>query len=405
MTHLDQGRNGYWRRRGFTLVEILVVFTLLLLLAAIALPATKDLLKKQTASRAARSVATYFDVAKNRAVAENRFVGVLLERLSNDDPLGRSAAIRLRQLTGVPSYSGDSAGATGRIRPVNPRSPDYPSGTMGSTVNQMIIDFVASDNQLLALSASLVDPVAGSTVNDDLRAPIRNGDRIELPGGLTIPFTIDFRGLGQPDTDRVTLRCNLNDLFVEPSGLPTQLFPSARLPVIPSAGLNVIYRIHRRPTVSTHNSLSLPRGYAIDLNYSGLGQSGNQLAPPADPTNPAFSVAIVFDPSGKVAYVSQSNSGIGSSPVGQIYLMLGKFEGVTPGDLFSQSRGAVANILDPETLWLVIDPASGRTVTAPSASVQTIPTGVISSAADTSVGTAVAESRLFARLSDTVEEE
>lgn len=390
MKRLNQFASRSFRRRdAFTLVEILVVFTVLLLLAAVALPSTKDLLQKQTGSRAARSVVTFFDIARNRAITENRTVGVLLERLSNADEIGRSAVIRMRQMTGVPSYTGDAAGAVGIIQ-------------NGSTPKNMIVEFSPSDNQLLALSASLVaDPGITGDV-DDLRAPIRNGDFLELPGGRITPFLIDFRALNAASTVPVRVVCDLTEQL---PATVTELYPAVTMPVIPPTGLPFAYRIHRRPTVSTHNSLSLPRGYAIDMNYSGVGERGNQFAPPQDLTNTAFSVSIVFDPSGKVSYVSQSSNGVGRPPVGQIFLCLGKTDGIVPTNLFSQQTGAVANVIDPETLWLVIDPASGRVVSAPTASVNTIPTVAVTDPADASVGAALSDSRLFARLGDTVEQE
>ena len=276
--------------------EILVVITILLLLAGIALPTTKDLIKKQTGSRSARSITTFFDIARNRAIAENRNVGVLIERLvtAGTDPIGRSAAIRLRQMTGVPTYSGDAADAVGIVQTT-------------STRTSMVIQFDPSSNQLLTLSASLIG---------DQRAPIRNGDRIELPGwaigSLCDDISLDLTRA------RFRRRWIITADLTEPDVDGTVSFPAAALPALPAlpaGGLPVRFRIHRRPTISTHNTISLPRGYAIDLNYSGYSQSGNEFAPPA---GTAFSVAIVFDPSGKVAYVSQTATGIGTPPPGQI---------------------------------------------------------------------------------------
>ena len=65
---------------AFTLVELLVVLFLVLLLAAIALPNVREVLSDQLIARTARGVSTYIDVARNRAIAEGRQVGILIER-------------------------------------------------------------------------------------------------------------------------------------------------------------------------------------------------------------------------------------------------------------------------------------------------------------------------------------
>ena len=195
----QQVRRERIRSQGFTLVELLVVLFIMLMLATIALPTVKRLLSDQKASRAARNAAIFFDSARNRAIAENRYVGVRIERLGAN-PYGQAAAIRLRQLVGIPPYTGDSTDAM---------------ATLQGTTSITSATFQANDCPLLSLSSRLLNNEIGAGVpdtSDDHLAPIRVGDLLELPGGRSVPITgitDNFAGGGPPTM--VTVTFNLNE--------------------------------------------------------------------------------------------------------------------------------------------------------------------------------------------------
>lgn len=367
---------------AFTLIEILVVLSLLLVLAAVALPNVKELVSNQIVSRTARNINAFMDVARNRAIAENRRVGVLIERAGTADERGRAHSIRLRQLTSVPPYTGDASNAVAVLQ--------------ASTSTIKTAEFDPATNQLLTLSASMVaDPSVTGDI-DDPRAPIRNGDYLELPGGRIVPFTITFRDLSAAPTVPVELTFNINELR---NG--TELFPSANKTF--AVDRAVKYKIHRKPIVSTMSPLSLPRGIVIDLNYSGLGESGNQFAPDNDLTVPVYDIAIVFGPDGKVVNVTDPTTGSLVPPIGQVFLCMGDADGVRTDDLFSQDEGATANLMNLNSNWIVVNPATGRVVSSPFAAVSTLPAVTVIDPADGSLAQAIQESRLLANLSDTVE--
>lgn len=382
------------RFTGFTLVELLVVLFLLLLLAAIALPNVKKILSDQLVSRTARSVTAYIDVARSRAISEGRQVGFLIERAGPfDDARGRAHSIRLRQLTDVPPYSGDASNAFAVLR-----------------INGTQAQFDPIDNQLLALSASMVRDPGVSGDLDDPQAPIRNGDTIEFPGGRIVPFRIVFRALTEPDNVPVVINFDVNEPYQWGSAATqvTELFPSANKPITAvgsSVGRPVKYKIHRRPVVSTVAPLDLPRGIAFDLNYSGFGISGNQFAPDDDVSIPVFNVQIVFGPDGKVVSVTEPVSGSLLPPTGQIFLCLGDSDGIRPDNLFSRENKATANLLNLKSGWIVINAATGRATSAPFSSVSTIPAAVVTDTAALTLGPAIAEARFLANLSDTVDQE
>ena len=398
-------------RAAFTLVEVLVVLFILLLLAAVALPNVKDMIANQLVARSARNITAYIDKARSRAIAEGRLTGILIERGTapdnRDDLNGRSQSIRIRELSSVPPYTGDASDAVAVLKTIT-------SGNQSVTV----ADFNPADNQLLTLSASMVaDPNRSGDV-DDLRAPIRNGDYIELPGGRIIPFIFIYRDLQAPNTTLVRIVFDLNDLRdTQGTSIGTERFPAGDK-TFAAEGRPTKFKIHRRPVVSTSAPLALPRGIALDLNYSGIGVSGNEFAPtrlPAndpsqDPTDAAYEpnkgakdIEIVFGADGSVVSVTTASNNVPTSPLGQIFLCLGDTDGIVPDNLFSQDKKTTANLLNLESTWIVINPPTGRTVTSPFSPVSRIPSTVITDPADVSLQPAIIESRLLANFSDTVD--
>lgn len=395
------------RRSAFTLIELLVVLSLLLLLTAIALPTLRDLIADQRIAKTARGLTTFIDAARNRAIAEGRQVGVVIERLGTD-PRGRAHSIRVNQLTSVPPYSGDASDAvatllkTGVATPPPP-PPPFPVALPAPLVT--VATFDPADNQLLALSASMVGDPSDPT-DDDPRAPIRNGDYIELPGGRIVPFWFSYRDLSINDPTNPDYLVRLNFYLNEPLISGAQRFPASNVVTTPRV---IKYKIHRRPVLSGAAPFDLPRGVAIDLNYSGFGVAGNEYAPAYDFTQapptplPAYDVVIIFGPDGKVVSVSDPVNGALVSPVGRMFFCLGDADGIREDNLFAQERKATASVLNLESLWIVLNPNTGSAVASPFAPVSTIPAGVITDPTDLSVVTAIAESRLLANLSDTVE--
>ncbi len=377
---------------GFTLVEMLVVLVIFMILVAIALPIVKGLISDQKGIRTAQNVEAFLSAARSRAVAEGRTVGVRFERLGAND-YARSTSLRLRQLVGVPAYTGDASDAVAMLS--------------GSPVNTA--EFDTADSPLLYLSSQILNDSAGSgganDLTDDYLAPIQVGDLLELPGGRSVPIT----GVGAVVGTTVPISFNLAEVInVGTDGLTVNKFPLSAKSSAP--GGNVKYRIHRSPTSSTSNVMSLPQGMAIDLNYSGIGITGSDFAPDIDALVTPRSVDILFNASGAVSQVIYAPDNQRVYPTGLIYFCIGEIDGVaslagaTPENPFSQDKALTTNIMSPESLWVVINPASGRVTTVPMATMNTIPPPGTISPTNAAYQTAVAESRIFATYSDTVAE-
>lgn len=370
------------RRLAFTLVELLVVLFLLILLATIALPNLRRALVDQKASRASRSVLSFIDVARSRAIAEGREIGVRFERLAPDD-VGAAISIRCRQLTGVPPYSGESSDASVVLA-------DEDGGLPG--VDTAIC--IGNEHQLLIASAQMLASADSSVMAS---APIQpNQDRLELPGGKVVRITRIFAD--PPGSSVVKVRFNLTEPVDSPTSL-TRVYPSgsraANAGLLP--GQRVKYRIHRSPKPSSSITVSLPKGVVFDLNYSGIGPRGNNFIP-AGGTGP---LDVIFGPDGRVSRVRFSDNTT-AEPAGQIFLCLGDINGVRPGELLSNVGRDRGNLFREKTLWIVINQYTGRASSSPISPVSeaTLNSGQPD---DVRLADAIQEARALASLSDKVE--
>lgn len=419
-------RNG----RGYTLVEILVVLFVLMLLAAIALPTVKELLSNQKVSRAAQNMNAFISKARSRAIAEEKPFGVLIERgVGVDDTgnvLGLSQSIRMRQIAGVPPYTGDASNAFATLRD----DPNFP--------NVEIAEFTVKDNQLLSLSRNIYSDNNLTPQQQDQAAPIRNGDYFELPGGRMVPITFMPYNVTAGEVlpngalvqnDGTTARANLENADGEDTVRVwfslTNLYPDGARTL---NGQTVKYRIHRRPVVSSVTPFSMPRGVVADLNYSGFGIAGNQFASLTDDKD----IEIIFGADGSVLRVTSgwfwvSGSGVADwnetqvAPLGAIYLCIGDADGLVPNNLFSQDKKAFSNLLNTESVWVSINPYTGR---CNASEVAPVDLGIVLANAGlsansilqtpnpdpttdeaTALADAISRSRYFATLSDSVDPE
>ncbi len=386
------------QRHGFTLVEMLVVLFIFLLLASVALPITKKLISDEKTTRAAQSIESFISTARNRAIAEGRTHGVRLERLGDLDSL-RSTSIQMRYLKGAPDYTGDAADATAIVS----------ASTSTSGIDTLA--FTVADSPLLYLSLKMLQ---SADPREKARSPIQYGDLIELPGGFLAPIE---QGQITGDATTVFVKILPRNNVLDASGAATSLgrFPDTLRDPVTGSSNQVKYRIHRRPTPTTSGIISLPRGLAIDLNYSGIGLGGNEFAPTTLAADIPQSVDILFNGNGAVSEVILGNTRF--QPQGRLFFLVGRIDGIADvegamtsdrEDLFSNVKPLIANIMDRQSIWLVVNAASGQVDAVANQPVTTIPTERTDARpsmapAPAELSTALKESRVFATFSDSVE--
>jgi len=212
-------------RRGATLVEMLVVITILVLLAGVAIPVMRPAMEGRRPRETARVVNVYFSSAKNRALETGRACGVMLERMDNRP----GASMILQQVEMPPPYAGDDLSSRAQVQ---------------LSVSNNIATVTA--NMIGGFNASLVS--AGDLVQFNAQGP--------------------WYTIGSVSGTSITASMRL------PSG---QLLPWPST----SSSPPVTYQILRQPKPSAAAPLQLPMGMAVDLDYSGTDAasfgSGNNL--------------------------------------------------------------------------------------------------------------------------------
>ena len=311
------------KRAGMTLVELLVVITIMMILAGFVVPKLQMNGGSRRTREAARMVNVYLGVARNRAVETGRPCGVMFQRISNDpnDPQSTGCAT-LFQVEVPPLYAGDMDNSRVRVQ----------SG--GAT---LLIE----------------ETVPTTTITNTL---IHIGDKIQFNGQG--PW---FEIIG-PDLD--------NDGVLDPPasvGLPQQMvarvdaananhIPWPTAPPLPSAS----FQIQRQPTQTMTPPLILPTATVVDL-----ATSGDNSRPARFDTNEG-SVIVVFSPNGTVSQCLWTDPTMASPrqslvPTEPLFFLIGRADqlGVGPSVDRNANEELQTNWQIGGSLWLALNPQTG----------------------------------------------
>lgn len=261
---MNKSRKNPNRRLGFTLIEILVVVSILGILTALLIPRLRTVSKERNIRESARVVGSMFAQASQRAVADG-VAGVLLEREDNNDNFLLDSdgdgvldyeygVTRLSLLRRVPDYVGDQL----------------------PTEDRSVFGYGATTDSMTA--------GAGTAATARISKPIEQDDQKIVEVGDFISFnhnSVKYRILavteavsnGVPFLD-LTLHLGenelgLNEYLPDPAGfLPEQDFDGSATPAGFEPGAPFV--IQRSPRTLRSSTVDLPNGYIIDLRFSGF---------------------------------------------------------------------------------------------------------------------------------------
>lgn len=357
-------------RVGMTLVELLIVISLLVMLMAAALPLVRPLLNDRKVRETSRQLNAFFANAKSRALLSGRPVGVWIER----NQLDPRAANRLFIAEVPPLYTGDLLGATASLEDEN---------------GDGLADVAILNSQF---SFSAQPPTGFTTLPAAAQAPsafIRPGDFIRFdyrgtfykiqqivfvaPNTIRVRF-VDPEATWSPGPDGGWGIAGNDDDF---SGLPADdsgergwfgsddvLLHSVSKP---RPGIVVPYQVQRSPIKSIVSPLALPNGVVLDLGNSGMGTLGRQFGPRSLAPTPDLSpILIVFNPEGSVENIVLHDRSL--VPTQTIHLLVGRTEKVGQDSENSPLRASAAdatpivfnrNLSDQSNQWFSVTHRTG----------------------------------------------
>jgi len=329
-------------RAGFTLVELLIVVTILIMVTVAAIPLLGPSSRGRQTREGARELSAFIAGARAKALALGRPVGIWLERFPSTKPPSTPAEL---QAVKALSETGGLHFCVNVYLAVSP--PPYSGDTIDARVvvkNKQVVNFL---------------PPAGWV------GLVRRGDLIKLnyQGRL---YQIDSTNPSDPaKVDQQT-----GKLLALPWTLtPVDFNTNSDVPDTPATG--VPFQILRQPVRSNEAPLQLPGSAVIDLDLSGVdsispGLLGGTFSaehtpgsnPPSIDTNP---VIITFGPAGAIDRVYY-RGGLFFRPTEPVYLLVGRREKVYPGESkeSSEENGVQFNFQDTGHWWVAIGNQTGR---------------------------------------------
>ncbi|MFW6171920.1 MAG: pilus assembly FimT family protein [Planctomycetota bacterium] len=320
---MPQARHFRRCERGMTLVELLMVVTIMTVLMAVAIPMVRPAFRDRQLREAARQVNIFFAGAKARAAESGRPVGVWMEVQA--DPDGPRYAARLHMAEVAPHFTGAVLGERCTVEPTE----EPGAGRLHFWDRDGVTPRPQTTDYLEALLSP--DHPEKFHIRFDHKGPVYEcGHDPDNAGVFEILIP---RGV-PPGTDHPSNPSN----------------PGPR-PV------GQTFEITRAPDKSIATPMTLPGDAVIDLTVSGVGIGGNSFVGATS----NMPIMVMFNPSGEVRTVRMNNDS--RQPTGSIYLMIGRRAKVVAPDGAGFSDPELSNVADPANLWLTINSRTGAVTT------------------------------------------
>ena len=213
---------------GFTLIEVLVVVTILVILTALLVPNLRTVSKERGLRETARVTGSIVAQASQRAIADG-VAGVLLRYNPNfADGTGYSNSITsMALLRAVPVFTGDE-------------EPALMIGAYGVGAGMVTIPFPIEQADLQIINSGDQISFGQSTVRYTINAVNPMPSATSSPSELQLQLDVNYL----PDPNDFIEKTRTNQ------GTP--------------------YVVHRLPRVLQSSEVNLPRGFHIDLRFSGF---------------------------------------------------------------------------------------------------------------------------------------
>ncbi len=317
------------RYHGLTLIEILIVITIIGLLTAVMLPSVKYQYRNRSVVESSQLLNAYIGAAQSRSQKIGRPVGIWIHRflevpqfLAPYDPtlpISANYSMTIYQAEVPPPYTGDIPESKASIQ------------------NNWRIQF-DSTSSLLNSNNPLIRPGDHFKIRFDNRGPYFDAVRLTLQQEALPIYQSTPKPIYRLLHNRIKTGADIPQIATNSRGSP--------------------FTILRRPVRSFKPPLHLPQGAVIDLSVSGVGLKGSQFNTSDIPTQAHQPVIVMFQPEGGIGNVYLKNRV--EQPRGTVHLLLGSLDQVNPISPFLDTETEVANIMDLDNRWISINHQNGQ---------------------------------------------
>lgn len=314
---MKQGRSK--KRRGLTLVELLVVGTIIIAVTAISIPVVKPMMESQLTKNGAGMVATALNRARNRAQVTGRACGVRFEYWPGTSYPCSDAPIQ----SGV-----DGEGIAVYTRYYAP----------GSSLLLRQVEVPPVYSGILGVESVKIGDNGACEFQNDIYAPkvLEKSSNAKLQINGSGPF----------------YRFRENSTVLK--GGETFALPPNRETAYPFKLL-----LDARATMAMPTTL--PRGTAVDLEFSGTGDTifrDTEEGTANELVKENKGITLMFAPDGSVESVN------GTMPTSPIHFLIGRWDQIS-AVRDSEDTESYPNYADGRNYWVTVFPQTGVVTIAP----------------------------------------